>query len=297
MSGSKEVVAQRAGRRSRAREALVGYAMLAPTLVVLAVFAYYPLYRLVHLALYRPNRFGTGETYVGMSNVVDVLGGAEFRSSLWITLKLLVYTVPLGVVLGTLLALAANRRLRGIRFFQTVFASTIATSAAIAGVIFYTLINPKIGRFGDVSWLSLSKSSSALFGVSLSVTWQNVGLTFVIVLAGLQAVPDAVIEASRLDGFGPIRRLFRVTLPLISPTLLFLMVVLIVGAFQTFAQIEFLTGGGPAGSTETLVYKIFLRQNPANISEGSVMAMGLFGVTFGVTMLQLTLLNKRVHYA
>ena len=277
-------------------EALAGYAMLLPTLLVLAVFAYYPLYRLVHFALYRPNRFGNGETYVGMRNITGVLGGEEFLSSLWITVKLLLYTVPLGVVLGTLLALAAHRRIRGIKIFQTIFASTIATSAAIAAVIFYTLINPKIGRFGDVSWLSLSKSSSALFGVSLSLTWQNVGLTFVIVLAGLQAVPDQVIEASRLDGFGPIRRLFRVTLPLISPTLLFLMVILIVGAFQTFAQIEFLTNGGPAGSTETLVFKIFQRQSPASISEGSVMALGLFGLTFAVTMLQLVLLNKRVHY-
>jgi sn-glycerol 3-phosphate transport system permease protein len=283
-------------RTSATREALVGYAMLAPALTVLAIFAYYPLYRLVRLSLYRPNRFGTGEVYVGFSNIVDVLGGDEFRSALWITVKLLIYTVPVGVVLGTLLALAAHRRLRGIKFFQTVFASTIATSAAIAGVIFYTLINPKIGRIGDVSFLSLSKSSSALFGVSLSLTWQNIGLTFVIVLAGLQAVPDQVIEAARLDGWGPVRRLFRITLPLISPTLLFLIVILIVGAFQAFAQIEFLTAGGPAGSTETIVFKVFQRQSPANISEGAVMALGLFGLTFAVTMFQLSLLNKRVHY-
>lgn len=287
---------QRRRRSSALKEALIGYAMLLPALAVLAVFAYYPLYRLVHFALYRPNRFGGGEVYVGFGNITDVLGGDEFRSALWITIKLLVYTVPLGVTIGTLLALAAHRRLRGIKFFQTVFASTIATSAAIAGVIFYTLINPKIGRIGDVSFLSLAKSSSALFGVSLSITWQNIGLTFVIVLAGLQAVPDDVIEASRLDGFGPIRRLFRITLPLISPTLLFLMVILIIGAFQTFAQIEFLTSGGPVGSTETLVFKIFKRQGPSDISEGSVMALGLFGLTFAVTMLQLSLLNKRVHY-
>ncbi len=281
---------------SRTREALTAYAMLAPTLLILAVFAYYPLYRLVRFSLYKPNRFGRGETYVGVQNIIDVLSGEEFGSALWITVKQLLYTVPLGLLIGTLLALAAHRKLRGIKFFQTVFASTIATSAAVSGVVFFTLINPKVGRFGDVSWLSLSKTSTALFGVSLSSTWQNIGLTFVIVLAGLQAVPDEVMEAARLDGFGPIRRLFRVTLPLISPALMFLMIVLIIGAFQTFAQIEFLTNGGPAGSTETLVFKIFQRQNPAAISEGSVMALGLFGLTFVVTLFQLTLMNRRVHY-
>lgn len=162
--------------------------------------------------------------------------------------------------------------------------------------MFFSLVNPKVGRFGDVSWLSLSKGSSALFGVSLSSTWQNLGLTFVIVLAALQSVPDEVLEAARLDGFGPMRRVFRVILPLISPALLFLMVVLMVGAFQTFAQIELLTSGGPAASTETLVFKIFQRRSPGRISEGAVMSLGLFGLTFVVTMLQIGILNRRVHY-
>ncbi len=280
----------------RTREMLTGYLLLLPAVSVLAVFAFYPLVRLAHFAVFRPNRFGNGETYVGVSNITNVLTGDEFKSALWITLKYLLYTVPLGLVVGVLLALAANRTLRGIKIFQTIFSSTIASSAAVAGVIFYSLVNPEIGRFKDVDFISLSKSSSALLGVSLSSTWQNVGLTFVIVLAALQAVPQELLEAARLDGFGMVRRLFRVTLPLIGPALLFLAVVLIIGAFQTFAQIEVLTGGGPAQSTETLVYKIFQRQDPGHISEGAVMSLGLFGLTFFVTMVQLLLLNKRVHY-
>ncbi|HLU42079.1 MAG TPA: sugar ABC transporter permease [Microthrixaceae bacterium] len=288
--------APRRRRQSAAREALFGYALLLPGLALLAAFAYYPLYRLVRFALYRPNRFGTGETYVGLSNVTDVLGGQEFRDGLWITVKYLIYTVPTGLVLGLLLALAAHRKLKGIKVFQGIFSSTVATSVAVASVVFFGLVNPKVGKFGNVAFIDLSRSESALRGVALTSIWQNIGLTFVIVLAGLQAIPDQLREAALLDGFGPVRRLFRVTLPLLSPTLMFLVVVLMIFGFQAFAPIELLTQGGPAGSTETLVFKIFRRQDPGQISEGSVMALGLFALTFVVTLAQLTILNRRVHY-
>jgi len=288
--------APRRRRSSRVKEALFGYALLVPAVVILGVFAYYPLYRLVHFALYRPNRFGRGEVYVGPSNITRVLGGDEFKEGLWITVKFLLYTVPTGLVLGVLLALAAHRHLRGIKIFQGIFSSTVATSVAVASVVFFGLVNPKIGKFGQVGLIDLSKSSSALRGVALTSIWQNIGLTFVIVLAGLQAIPDQLREAAQLDGFGAFRRLYKVTLPLLAPTLMFLLVVLMIFAFQAFAPIEFLTQGGPAGSTETLVFKIFRRQDPGSISEGAVMALGLFGLTFVVTLLQLTILNRRVHY-
>ena len=282
--------------QSALREALFGYALLVPALALLALFAYYPLFRLVRLSLYRPNRFGTGDTYVGPSNITDVLTGSEFVDGVWITVRYLLYTVPVGLVIGVLLALAAHRRLRGIKVFQAIFSSTVASSVAVASVVFFGLVNPKIGKFGNVDFIDLSRSDSALRGVALTSIWQNIGLTFVIVLAGLQAIPDQLREAALLDGFGPVRRFFKVTLPLLSPTLMFLVVILMIFGFQAFAPIEFLTQGGPAGSTETLVFKIFRRQDPGQISEGSVMALGLFALTFVVTLLQLTILNRRVHY-
>lgn len=280
----------------KVREALLAYALVAPALIVFIAFAYYPLVRLIRLGLYRPNRFGTGEVWVGPQNYIDVLTGSEFTDALWITVRYIIYTVPIGLVLGMALAFAAHRKLKGIKVFQTIFSSTVASSAAVSAVVFYTLINPKIGRFGDVSAISLASSDTALRGVALSSIWQNLGLTFIIVLAALQVVPDELLEAARVDGFGAVRRLTKVTIPLISPALLFLAVVLMVGAFQTFAQVEVLTGGGPAGSTETLVFKIFQRQTPGRISEGAVMSIGLFGLTFLVTMLQIVILSRRVHY-
>ncbi|KAA0233821.1 MAG: sugar ABC transporter permease [Actinobacteria bacterium] len=296
-AGEHAAPAPRRHRTSRrTREALVGYLFLVPSLVIFGAFFFYPFGRLIWLGLHQQNRTGTATRWVGIEQYGEVLGGEEFSQGLWHSVQYLIYTVPLGLVLGLLLAVAAHRRLKGIKIFQTIFASTVASSVAVASVIFFVLINPQVGKFGRVSWLDLENPDSALFAVSLSSVWQNLGLTFIIVLAGLQAIPDEIIEASILDGFGPVRRFFRVTVPLIAPTLLFLVVVLSIFALQAFAQIDILTQGGPAGSTETLVFKIFNLQQPAKQPIGSILAVGLFGVTMIVSLGQFMILERRVHY-
>ena len=278
------------------KDTLLAAAFLLPSLAIFATFFFYPLYRLFYLGLHQQNTFGTAERYVGWKQYTEVLGGKEFREGLLTSGRYVLLTVPLGLVLGVTLAVAANRRLRGIKVFQTIFASTIATSVAVASVLFLTLINPQVGYFRDVGFISLTDPATALRGVALSSVWQNLGLTFIIVLAGLQAVPEEIYEAATLDGYGPLRRFFKVTLPMISPTMMFLVVVLVVFALQAFAQVDILTGGGPAGSTQTLVWRIFDNQQPRQIGVGAVMAIGLFAVTIIVTGLQFLILNRRVHY-
>lgn len=281
------------GRRRRWKEWGLATVFLLPSAVIFGVFFFYPFVRIVYWGLYQQNRTGTAMRWVGWSQYNDVLFGDEFSSGLWITVKYVLYTVPAGLVLGILLAVVAHRKLRGIKIFHTVFSSTVATSVAVASVVWLVLINPTAGYL-KVDWLQ--DPDMALFGVALSSIWQNLGLTFIIVLAGLQAVPDELMEAATIDGMSPVRRFFTVTLPLLSPTLLFLVVVLTVFAFQAFAQIDILTAGGPAGSTETLVFKIFQRQQPADLGVGSVMAVGLFGITFLVALAQFVILERRVHY-
>lgn len=280
----------------KVKDGLIAVAVLLPSAIIFVTFFFYPLYRLFYLGLHQQNRFGTAERYVGFEQYGDVLGGDNFLDGLRISTTFVLYTVPLGLVLGTLLAVAANRRLRGIKAFQTIFASTVASSVAVASVLFLVLINPQVGYFRDVGFLSLADPDTALRGVAISSIWQNLGLSFIIVLAGLQAVPDEIYEAAALDGYGPVRRFFRVTLPLISPTLMFLVVVLVIFAFQAFAQVDILTGGGPAGSTETLVWKIFNSQQPIDQGQGAVMAIGLFFITLVVTLVQFLILERRVHY-
>jgi sn-glycerol 3-phosphate transport system permease protein len=282
---------------TRLRRALTGYVMLVPALLVFAAFSFYPLWRIIWLGLNERNRTGTRQRWVGPSQYVDVLTGEEFRDGLWITTQFVLLTVPIGVVLGVLLAVAANRHLRGIKAFQVIFSSTIASSTAVTAVIFFVLLEPSIGYISNPWIFDLADPDRALYAVALTGVWQNLGLTFIITLAGLQAIPEDLLEAARLDGFGPIRSFFRVTLPLISPTLLFLSVALTVFGLQAFAQVDVLTGGGPARSTEVLVFKIFNSRDPLNLAEGSVMSVGLFVVTAAVAALQFWILERRVHYA
>lgn len=285
----------------RLREALTALAFIAPSLVIFWAFFFYPFEQVVLRGLYRNNAAGTNLRWVGWEQYGDVLTGSEFRDGLWHSAQFVLFTVPAGLLLGTVLAVAANRRLKGIKIFQTIFSSTIATSTAVASVVFLVLINQQIGVYqGGVPGFGeqaiLENPSTAMFGVALSAIWQNLGLSFVIVLAGLQAIPQEVDEAATLDGYGPVRRFLRITLPMLSPVLLFLVVVLVIFALQAFAPIELLTSGGPARSTETLVYKIFQRQTPDLLGEGAVLSVGLFGVTFLVTLGQFLLLERRVHY-
>jgi len=281
----------------RLRDTALAYAFLAPALLVFAVFAYFPLYRLVQMSLHRESRFSNvPAVWVGARQLVDTLTGHDFREGLVHSALYMVYTVPLGLVLGVLLAVSAHRRLKGIRFYQTVFSSTVATSVAVASVVFFTLVNPEVGYFRDVPWLSLSNPATALFSVSLTSVWQNLGLTFIIILAALQAVPEELNEAATLDGFGPARRFFRITVPMISPALLFLAVVLVVHALQAYAQIEVLTKGGPGTATQTLLYKIADPDGIRSVGVKASMSLGLFVLTAIVAGMQYGLLSKRVHY-
>lgn len=294
-------IPQRRRLGSRAHEALLGYAYLLPAFLIFGVFFFYPLARLIQLSLFdtRGVFANQRQEFVGFSQWAEVLGGEEFLSSLWITVKYVLYTVPAGVILGVLLAQLANRKLRGIAFFRTVFSSTVATSVAVASVIFFALVNPEVGYFRNISWLSWLNTQdpdSALLAVAVSSIWQNLGLTFIIVMAAMQAIPEELMEAATLDGYGPVRRFRKVTLPLLSPTLLFLGVVLVIFAFQAFGQIDILTKGGPQGSTETLVYRIFTIQFD-DVNTAAVMSIGLFALTFVVTLAQFGMLERRVTYA
>lgn len=280
-------------KRYNAKEAALGLAFMTPALVVFGAFAFLPFWRIITWGTFESRQGGTRYEQVGLDQYQDVLTSTSFKEGVWHSTLYVLFTLPAGVVLGLLLAVAAHRRLRGIKVFQTIFSSTIASTAAVTAVVFYFLLNPVIGLF-DVNWLD--DPDTALFAVSLSSVWQNLGLSFVIVLAGLQAIPDEVLEAATLDGFGPVRRLFRITLPLLSPTLLFLLVILTVSGFQTFAQVDVLTQGGPGRSTEVLLWKIFEANSADRVTIGAVMSVGLFVLTALVAFLQFALLDRRVHY-
>ena len=248
---------KRRRRRYQAKDVGLAFLFLLPSALVVRHLLLPAVLQADRLGPLRAAPGGGGYRDVGFDQYREILFGEGFKEGFTHSLTFVLYTVPAGLVLGVLLAVAAHRRLKGIKVFQAIFSSTLASSVAVSSVMFFYLLNPTIGVF-QVEWRN--QRGWSLFAAALPSIWQNLGLAFVIVLAGLQAVPDEVLEAARLDGFGAIRRLFRVTLPLISPVLMFLAVVLLVFGFQAFAQIDIVTNGGPAGSSETLVYKIY-REN------------------------------------
>lgn len=291
-----------AGPGRHRREWPLAVVLLAPSAVVFGVFVFYPLVRTFQLGMYQGDPFGGLGRFVGLSRYVDVLTGEPFRRSLVVTIEFALMTVPTGLALGLGLAVLAHQQLRGIRIYRTIFSSTVATSVAVASLMWLTLLNPSIGlvnqaleKLGHDKIIFLQSEGWALVSVAMATVWQNLGFTFIVISAGLQSVPDELLESARIDGAGPWRRFREVTLPLLSPTLLFALVVLSINAFQTFGQVDLLTKGGPLHSTELLVYHVFQRTS-SDPSTAAVEAIVLFLIILVLTLVQLRVLERRVHY-
>ena len=220
----------------RRREAGLGYLMIVPSLAIFSVFVFYPFFKNFYLGFFRTPPFpGLPQRFVGFDQYREVLTSSYFTNSMRVTITFALLTVPTGIVLGLLLAMLANQQLRGIGWYRTIFSSTVATSVAVASVIFGTLLNPQVGL---LPWLGITTNPSildnprwALLAVAVTTIWQNLGLSFIVMSSGLQAIPDEIMEASEVDGAGPIRRFVRVTLPLLSPTVFFAVVVGSIVAF------------------------------------------------------------------
>jgi sn-glycerol 3-phosphate transport system permease protein len=287
----------------RTREAALGYLLTLPSLVIFATFVFYPFVKNVWLGFYETPQFaGLPRRQVGFEQYRDVLTSHDFWESFWVTARFVVLTVPLGLVLGLLLALLAHQKLRGIGVYRTIFSSTVITSVAVASLISLTLLNPQIGLLNY--WLGKEGSLSvfenpewALIAVAGVTVWQNLGLSFILMSSGLQAVPDELLEAARVDGAGSFSRFWHVTLPLLSPTVLFAVVVGSILAFQSFGQIDILTQGGPDNKTNVLVYSIYRAVfAEGNDGKAAVLATALFAVTLVLTLIQLRVLERRVTY-
>jgi len=297
-----------AARESRlspkVRREAIGYLLVVPALIAFGLFVFYPLVKTAYLGFFTsPPAPNLPSRYVGLSQYRSVLASSDFRDSLWRTVQFVLYTVPAGIVLGIALAVLTNRRLAGIRIFRAVYSSTIATSTAVAAVIFFTLLNPQVGLFSY--WLGnkggagvLQSSSQALPAISVVTIWQNIGLTFILMSAALQSVPEDLLEAARVDGASSWYRFRTVTIPLLSPMIFFATIVGVVSGFQAFGQIDILTQGGPDNHTLLLIYDIYQQAfRYDNTGYAAVMSVALFAILLLLTLLQFRYLQRRVFYA
>jgi sn-glycerol 3-phosphate transport system permease protein len=288
--------------RRKVREALLGYALVLVPLVIFGTFVFYPLVKTFMLGFYKTPPFpNLPNRAVGFDQYREVLTSTEFLNSVKTTVFFAILTVPAGIFLGILLAVVANQRLRGIGVYRTIFSSTVATSVAVAAVIFGTLFNPQVGL---LPWMGISPTPPildnltwALPAVALLTVWQNLGLSFILMSAGLQSIPEELYEAARVDGAKRWSQFRNVTIPMLSPTIFFAFVVGTIIAFQTFGQIDLLTAGGPLKKTNVLTYYLVssLRVDQ-NEGKAAVLAVALFFITLVLTIIQLRLIERRVHY-
>ena len=298
----------RASARRRAaragRELIAAAPFVMPSLALFAVFVFYPLIRSLYLGFHATDPFGRREVWVGIEQYRDVLTSSDFRYSLFVTGQFALYTVVPATAIGLYLALLAHQRLPGIILFRTVFSSTVASSVAVASVMWLLLLNPGVGVLnylldqGGVpaaNWLT--DPTWALPAVAMTTVWMNVGFATIVILAGLQNIPEELYESARVDGARPLDQFLHITLPGLSPTLLFVSVVGVIFAFQSFGQIHILTQGGPLDSTTVIVYSIyreaFLHYNPGL---ASAQAIVLFVMVLLLTLAQFALAQRWVFY-
>ncbi|MHB8244273.1 MAG: carbohydrate ABC transporter permease [Acidimicrobiales bacterium] len=289
---------------NRVRTAALAYLMVLPAFAAFVVFVFYPLVKTVYLGFYRVPPFpGLPQKFVGFSQYSTVLTHSQFLQPLFNSTLFVLFTVPTGILLGLGMAVAAHREIAGARIFRTIFSSTIATSVAVASVIFFTLLDPTTGLFAY--WIGqrggtglLGNPTWALPAVAVVSIWQNLGFSFILMSAALSSLPEEILEAASIDGASGSRRFFRVTVPLISPTLFFAGIIGVIAGFQTFGQIDLLTQGGPDGHTNVLLYQIYTTfyQN-ADTGTASVMAVALFVLLVTLTLVQFLAVQKRVFYA
>jgi len=286
------------------RSLAVGLAYLAPALFIFVVFVFIPLGRTFYLSFYNTRSTGLVTTFNGIDHYIDLITSKTFLSSLVATGLFAVYAVPLGITLGLVLAVLLNQRLRGISVFRTMMASTIAISAAVGSLIWLLLFNPSLGLLNYVLSLAgirgpewLIQPTTAIIAIAITTIWLTLGTNIIVLLAGLQGIPEEIYEAARLDGARGTRMFTRITVPMVSPSLFFLLVVDTVAVLQAFTQIHLLTRGGPVDATRTLVYGIYLDafQN-FQFGFASAESVVLLVLIMTLTILQFRFVERRVHY-
>lgn len=290
--------------RVRRRPALGWVPYLLPSLLVFAVFVVYPFAKTLVMSMYATSNTGDLVKFVGLGNFQVLFRDPTYVKVLVNTLIYVAVTVPLTMVISLLLAVltAKDRRLMGL--FRTIFSSTMGISVASAAVFWRLLFNPSsgflnalLGALGlqGVGWLT--DQNVALGAICAVTVWMNLGLAYLVLLGGIKNIDDSYYETVDIVGGGFWYRLRKVTVPLLSPSLFFVLTISVIGAFQSFGLIDMLTSGGPNNATNLLVYRLY-KDAFVNFRYGMAAAEGmvLFALIVGISLLQMKLTEKKVTY-
>ena len=286
------------------KERWLPYALIAPQVLICAVFFFWPAFQALFQSVFIQDAFGGNLQFVGLENFKTLFEDPLYIGAFKTTAFFSIAVTVLGLSLSLLLAYFADRAIKGALFFRTVLIWPYAVAPAIAGVLWMFLFNPSLGvvahwlKGWGIQWNHVLEGDQAMLLVVIAAVWKQISYNFLFFLAGLQSIPKSLIEAAALDGAGAWRSFRAVILPLLSPTAFFLLVVNIVYAFfDTFPIIEAVTSGGPNKATEILVFKVYNDGfKGLDIGGSAAQSVILMAIVIGLTVIQFRYVERRVKY-
>ncbi|MDK2812209.1 MULTISPECIES: carbohydrate ABC transporter permease [Petrotoga] len=281
------------------------YLLLAPTLIIIALFIYWPAINSFLMSFYKISPFGNKKIYAGLDNYIKLFENEAYWDALKITIIYIVTTVIIVIILGYLIAQLLDNKVFGVRIYRTLIFVPYVISFTIGGALWTFMLNPVAGHVNyilsritgeSINWLN--QVPYALISVIVASVWKMLPFSIIFYLAGLQSISESIIESSLIDGANVWQRMWKIKFPILSPITFYLVIMNITnGMFESFGIIDIMTRGGPLGSTTTLIYKLyqdaFFFQKTSLAAAESVI---LFIIMSIITFLYFRFGEKRVHY-
>lgn len=283
-----------------------GWLLIAPTIIGLLVLNIIPIFETLKLSFYKSGDFGRNDIFIGLENYKRLLGDAQVWGATWNTIKYTLIVVPVTLVLAILLAVLLNSKIKGKHIYRTIYFLPMVAAPAAVTMVWkwlynsdFGLINYLLGKVGipHIDWIE--DPNIAIYSIALIGIWSGVGYSMILILAGLQEIPEDFYEAAVIDGASSSKQFFSITLPLISPTLFFVLVTSIIQALQTFDSIYLMEGiTSPAyNKTVSLVYLFYNNSfKYADKGYGSTIIVLLLIIILAITAAQMKIQKKWVHY-
>ena len=280
------------------------WVLIAPQALVIAVFFFWPAAQAVLQSLLQSDAFGTSVQWVGLENFRNLWNDETYLASFLTTAEFSLLVAGLGLALSLLLAVFADRVVRGSGIYRTLLIWPYAVAPAVAGVLWMFMFAPSIGivsfALGQLGfeWNHLLNGRHAMTLIVMAAVWKQISYNFLFFLAGLQSIPKSLIEAAAIDGARPWRRFWTIQFPLLSPTAFFLLVINVVYAFfDTFAIVDAATHGGPGKETSILVYKLYYDGFKAlDLGGSAAQSVVLMAIVIALTVVQFRFVEKKVNY-
>ncbi|ROR20332.1 carbohydrate ABC transporter membrane protein 1 (CUT1 family) [Comamonas sp. BIGb0124] len=291
-------------KRVRFKSAWLPWALIAPQMAVILVFFFWPASQALLQSMQMQDVFGTSTEWVGLDNFRRLLDDPSYIDSFVTTAIFSALVATIGITLSLMLAVFADRVVRGATFYKTMLILPYAVAPAVAAVLWVFMFSPSLGVVAyalghlGIDWNHLLNGTHAMTLIVMASVWKQISYNFLFFLAGLQSIPKSLIEAAAIDGAGPWRRFWSVQFPLLSPTTFFLLVINVVYAFfDTFAIVDAATQGGPGKDTSILVYKVYYDGFKAmDLGGSAAQSVVLMLIVIALTVVQFRYVEKKVNY-